>query len=261
MKKFFALILALVCVFAVAFTACEVVSVVNEGTNNEQTGDNNEDKTPDGGNEEDDTHTHNYETTWSYDSLTHWHKATCHPDVIKEQTPHEYVNSRCKSCNREELYRVGDILPDFTVETYNSSYKEGSFSSASARGKVLILNFWYTNCGPCIQEMPELEEINNQFGDDVAVVALHKCDSDQAGAQSFINKSSWNNYETIFGKDLPGDKLFKICGGTTFYPITVVLDGEGVIVRILNGNIIDFDVETKEYTNLLTPVIEALLAR
>ena len=279
MKKFLILILSLVCIFAIAlFAACESSTGDNNGdTNVEQPDDNddNKDKTPDGGDQEDDgkdkPHTHTFETTWSYDSQNHWLKASCHPEEIKDKAPHNYQNGKCGVCGRFERYEVGDKLPDFTVETYNSSYTAGKFSSVDARGKILVINFWYVSCGVCIDEMPDLEELNDTYGDDIVVIALHKDNNEQSGAQAYIDltdpndtnhhKTSWSNYKTIFGKDVSGDKLYNWCAQNNgAYPVTIVLDQEGTIIQIQNGSIMHFDMSTFEYTNVLISTIEEALA-
>lgn len=50
--------------------------------------------------------------------------------------------------------KIGDKMPAIVVEQAAG----GNFSLAEARGKVVLLNFWATWCGPCQLEMPELEK-------------------------------------------------------------------------------------------------------
>ena len=49
---------------------------------------------------------------------------------------------------------------------------EGPKSLADAKGKVVILDFWATYCGPCKKSFPKYQELVDQFGGDLAVIAV-----------------------------------------------------------------------------------------
>ena len=58
------------------------------------------------------------------------------------------------------LTKVGDIAPEFSVVADDGS----SIESDSLRGKVVVVNFFATWCGPCVQELPHLQALWNEFG-------------------------------------------------------------------------------------------------
>ena len=144
-------------------------------------------------------------------------------------------------------YTVGDKIFNFTVETYKSAYNGGPFSVESARGKVLVINFWYTTCGPCVEELPFFEEVNKEFGDKIEVVAIHANNDEVPIVQKYIdsvnenkNKVCWSNWDIMFGQDFgKSDLYFKFLVSKGAYPTTVVVDAEGNIVFTGAGSVIN----------------------
>ena len=49
---------------------------------------------------------------------------------------------------------------------------EGPKSLAEAKGKVVIVDFWATYCDPCRKSFPKYQEMVDQFGGDLAVIAV-----------------------------------------------------------------------------------------
>ena len=70
----------------------------------------------------------------------------------------------------DTLVKTGDAAPAFTVTTTDGA----EISTAALKGKVILVNFFATWCGPCMEEMPHLEaEVWNRFKDrGLVVVAI-----------------------------------------------------------------------------------------
>src|SRR4051812_6071997 len=66
----------------------------------------------------------------------------------------------------EEMTQVG--LQDFQAPTINNT----TFKLSQATQKVVILNFWASWCGPCVEEFPSLLKVVNESNGQVGLVAL-----------------------------------------------------------------------------------------
>jgi thiol-disulfide isomerase/thioredoxin len=65
--------------------------------------------------------------------------------------------------------KVGQPAPDFTVKTFDGR----KIALSELRGKVVILNFWATWCGPCRVELPELDAyVRRHRGADLVIFAV-----------------------------------------------------------------------------------------
>ncbi len=115
---------------------------------------------------------------------------------------------------------VGMRAQDFTVPCYDG----GVYNSADNIGKVQVINFWATWCGPCVKELPYFDQLQAAYPDKVSVVAIHG-DLVTEDVPSYIEKLP---YTIPFALD--DAQVLKGFGGSTMLPHTVVLNENGVIV-------------------------------
>lgn len=133
---------------------------------------------------------------------------------------------------------VGDTCYDFTLNCYNG---RESVTLTDLRGKVVVVNFWGTWCGPCVSELPEFEAVRSNR-DDVEMIAIHSVyGSSGATVQNFLDSKGWDKWGVIFAQDTGTVKesdVFAMLGGrNNVYPRTVVLDKDGVIRSVFDGKI------------------------
>ncbi|MBO5712563.1 MAG: 4Fe-4S binding protein, partial [Acholeplasmatales bacterium] len=65
---------------------------------------------------------------------------------------------------------VGDICINKDINLVGSDDK---FSVLDNRGKITVINFWYTSCTPCVKELPHFDKLAKEYSDDVTVIAIH----------------------------------------------------------------------------------------
>jgi thiol-disulfide isomerase/thioredoxin len=83
---------------------------------------------------------------------------------------------------------------DFTMKDLEGR----DVSLSSFKGKVILLNFWATWCGPCKAEIPGFVELQNQYGKDGLVVVGYSVDDEAPQARAFANEYKVN-YPVLLG--------------------------------------------------------------
>jgi cytochrome c biogenesis protein CcmG/thiol:disulfide interchange protein DsbE len=128
-------------------------------------------------------------------------------------------------CNRgAKPSRIGKSAPDFTI-----SDGSNSIHLANYHGKVVLLNFWASWCGPCIQETPALVELHHERPD-LAILAV-SIDEDPGAYQRFLQRF---HVDLTTVRD-PDQKVAKIYG-TDGWPETYIIDRKGIVRRKVVGD-------------------------
>ena len=95
------------------------------------------------------------------------------------------------------------------------------------RGKVVVLVFWGTWCGPCMREVPHERELAERLKDKPFAVLGVNCDDDKQAAASAIKSEriTWPNWHDGAPGEGPIAKRYHIRS----YPSVFVIDGQGII--------------------------------
>lgn len=104
-----------------------------------------------------------------------------------------------------------------------------TFSNASIKGKVVLLEFWTTWCGFCKAEAPFVEKISHQYTDKDLIVAVN------VGESKKTVKKYLEQYPRTCRIVLTEDTNLAAMYAATAYPIYVVIDREGNIVGTQHG--------------------------
>jgi thiol-disulfide isomerase/thioredoxin len=123
--------------------------------------------------------------------------------------------------SQPELARAR-MVPAFTVTTMDGQ----RISMDDLQGKVILIDFWATWCGPCREALPHVREIAKKFQGQPLVVLSVSVDSDEQKWKDFIAKSemTWPQYFDG-GFTGPIAKLF----GVQAIPNTFTIDADGVL--------------------------------
>jgi thiol-disulfide isomerase/thioredoxin len=139
------------------------------------------------------------------------------------------ARSSGKSRQNENVVRFvrnPDPAPDFKVDALDGK----ALSLASSQGKVILLNFWATWCGPCRAEIPDLIALQQRYRDRLQIIAL-TVDEDDASVVKKVVAESGINYPVAMA---PSEVRTQY-GGIAALPTSFVLDTQGRVVQKHEG--------------------------
>ena len=127
-------------------------------------------------------------------------------------------------------YELGDIIRDFSVVTSDGSTFK--LSEALKTKKAVLINFWYSTCGPCVNEFPYMQSAYEKYSDEIEVIALNNYAGD--------NENSVKEFKATMGLTFPVAKDYSRLGSAfniTGYPTSILIDRYGTICLIEVGGL------------------------
>ncbi|MCZ6704197.1 MAG: TlpA disulfide reductase family protein [Ignavibacteria bacterium] len=112
---------------------------------------------------------------------------------------------------------IGQQINDFD---FIDIRKDSTYNISDFQGKIIILNFWGTFCGPCIEEFPDLKKIESDYHNKVWVIALS--DENKERIMKFVQKIE---SPTIVGS-FKSEKWIDL---ESFRPLTIIIDKNGIV--------------------------------
>lgn len=140
------------------------------------------------------------------------------------QEPTKEQIQQVKRAKKEVKKMKGDRFPDFELTTLDGE----KISSQELNDKYILFNFWFTSCGPCIQEMPELNELVEEFKEE-EVIFLAPTFNTTSQVNKFLNRFNFD-YQII-----PDVKDFCLELNIRSYPTHFIVSPEGVIEKVMIG--------------------------
>ncbi len=158
---------------------------------------------------------------------------------------------------------IGKPAPDFTLMVYDGPGKTKTLSKADLAGKVVMIDFWATWCGPCMIELPEVQKMIEAYADrdkDVLIVALSQDSkpTEPAAVRKLIEETLEAKKITLTGSPVgiighDPDGTVGSAFNVTGLPTVVILDGKGVVQSVHVGY-------NENVRKVLTSDIDTLLA-
>lgn len=107
---------------------------------------------------------------------------------------------------------------------------------AAYAGKVQLINLWATWCVPCREEMPALNTLQKELGDDrFQVTAINLDTGDASKPKEFLAEEKIDALPLHHDATLSSFNQFKKAGLTIGLPVSVLVDGKGCMLGALSG--------------------------
>lgn len=149
--------------------------------------------------------------------------------------------------------KAGELAPDFELSDFDGDRHRLS----DFRGQVIYLNFWATWCVPCQAELPDIDRLQTEYGDQLAVIEVNRGQSTSTARDFFDDVGTLDGdigvSFAVNGLD-PDETLYEryLTLPIQAMPISVIIDERGVVTELANGQL--------RYDDMKAAVDEALAA-
>jgi thiol-disulfide isomerase/thioredoxin len=181
-------------------------------------------------------------------------------EFLQQLTTGKYLPLRMQTGDSSlcyQLYKLGDSVDEDIVGTIKNKaqrvyqyYKmEGKplagfdfvdlnghvYNANSTKGKVMAVNCWFIRCKPCNEEMPRLHQLVKQYGNRKDIIFPGLAFDPAADLEKFLQKTVFS-YTIVPGKE---NYLMNELGLES-YPTPIIINRQGVVEKIIPGNVNEF---------------------
>ncbi len=123
-----------------------------------------------------------------------------------------------------ESKMIGTKVPNFEMKDIDGNI----ISSNTIKDKVVVLNFWFIACKPCVKEIPELNEVYEQYKNNKDIIFVSVTFDPKEKVIPFIEKHDFK-YPTVAGDRNVVDKF------ANGFPTNIIIDKEGKYLDYIVG--------------------------
>ncbi|OGR97453.1 MAG: hypothetical protein A2902_06845 [Elusimicrobia bacterium RIFCSPLOWO2_01_FULL_64_13] len=132
----------------------------------------------------------------------------------------------------DRRFRGGDSIPSGSLPEFEVAGPDGKpIRSSDLKGKVSVVDFWATWCGPCVEEVPHFNVLHERYaGKGLAILGISMDDGGAQKVRAFVRR-----YGVAYPVAMANDQAVKGFGGIFGLPTTFIIDREGRIVEKIIG--------------------------
>ncbi|WP_160366877.1 TlpA family protein disulfide reductase [Sphingobacteruim zhuxiongii] len=149
--------------------------------------------------------------------------------IFKHSLADKYASyEKLQSVNQAEKNIVkGNIAPSFELTDIAGK----AFHISKFKGKYIILDFWGSWCGPCIQEIPQLKSFYDKYKNEIVLVGI-ACNERDDAWKRIVNKENMNWHQLLNSTNQDVSVLY----GIKAFPTKVVIDKDYKILKTYVGS-------------------------
>jgi peroxiredoxin len=174
------------------------------------------------------TESHNVTLTGLSDNTTYYFKVISKDASENEATLAAEDQKFTTEADIPVGYEKGNLAPEISLkDIYNNTWTLSQFG-----GKIVIVNFWFTTCGPCTEELPYFQEIQaSDDWSDVKILAVNYKETAPL-VRSFLQDNPQYEFTVLLDTNgTVGDSYDISTCPTTFF-----IDAQGIVREIQEGN-------------------------
>ena len=150
-------------------------------------------------------------------------------DSIYQQAIHPVVKQVAVNVKRDgNSLNPGNLIDDFSFVTHTGEY----YKLSSFKGKYVLVDFWFTACGPCVQNFPKLKELKRLNADKLEIISLTPHDTPEKVA-SFLKKHT--DYNWLFSAIDINDDTIQYFNVLSF-PTYILVGPDGNLVKLIGSD-------------------------
>ena len=148
------------------------------------------------------------------------------------RTPKGFAMTPYRAPDPPTLLAVGEQAPDWALTDSSGN----SHTMSEYRGKVVVLDFWATWCGPCIRTMPEVQRLHEKYSRE-GLIVLGVNSWEESNSSAYMKSQGFT-----YGLLLKGESIAKAYRVETLPTVYVIGDDGKIIYRSVgvNDNLISF---------------------
>jgi thiol-disulfide isomerase/thioredoxin len=154
-------------------------------------------------------------------------------EAVAAMPGNRFISNLPAAMGRDRVLRAGALFPTFRLTAIGGGSTD--ITNASFHGKLTLIDFWGTWCGPCVTEMPFLHRAYERFKDrgfTILSIAAEESVADVARFRKEKFPMPWlNAWAGGQAADTPSLKAL----GVMHFPLAVLLDGSGRIIAVDDG--------------------------